>query len=152
MLKRLVAVGAGVLLVAGGVIAAGRWQDARVAACEQRGGQFAALDLFNRPPGGFQAEPTVAGCDTDRVVAYAIRQFRAPGGPGGDSLADRVVASVDRDAVAAFYRPYLRADGWSIVPRGALCATRDRATFSLSFPVAGSYETRVEDSSGCGTT
>src|SRR5256885_11827542 len=97
MWNRIVAAGATVVLSVGGWTLASRWDDHRVAACEQRSTRLSALDVLNRRPDGFQPDSSpAAGCDVDRVVAYASRQFLAVGGPRGDALDGHATpASVD---------------------------------------------------------
>jgi len=146
MLKRAALAGAGLLMVAGGWVAAGTWRDARVAACEQRSARLAAFDLLDRQPAGFRPVDTFSGCDLDRVVAYAGRQFMTVGGV------------VDEPAVTAFYRDLLENAGWRIAastrtPRpdaAVLCAGKEtafgKAHVAVSFPTAGMYAVDFSDS------
>jgi hypothetical protein len=162
MLKRVLAVGAGVLLVGGGLAGAGKWRDGRIAACEQRGTRLAALEELDRRPDGFRPDAPTAGCDTDRVVAYAARQFTAVNGPGVDQLTDRVAGSVDESAVTGFYRQMLTDAAWTVSTRtpapgenaASLCASKKTASattyVNLSFPVGTMYEIFVADSADAG--
>jgi hypothetical protein len=158
MLKRGSAVGAGVVLALGGVTAAGKWHEHRVAVCAQRGAVLAAIDLFRRHPDGFRLDEPYSGCDSESVVAFAGWRFASTGGPTGDALADRVVVDVDERAVTDFYRQVLRSAGWQISGRtpapsadaAALCASTTlrsgKTHVTLSFLDDGAYEVLVSDS------
>lgn len=143
--------GAAFLLVAAGGYAANRWTDHRLARCEQRSDRFSALDLFTHRPGGYDpAGAPSAGCDVDKVAAYASLQFLATnGGPSGDDLSTGSTApQVDRAAVTAFYRGLLRGGAWKVddrTPAPVLCADKDGTYVNVSFPMAGTYELTVAD-------
>jgi hypothetical protein len=154
--RRFLVAGAAFLLVAAGGYAADRWSDHRLARCEQRGDRFSASDLFARRPGGYNpAGSPSAGCDIDRVAAYASLQFLATnGGPSGDALSSGSTApQVDRAAVTAFYRGLLGGDAWRFDVRtpapgpnaAGLCADKDGTYVNVSFPMAGTYELTVAD-------
>ena len=163
MPKRLIFALAVVLLAAGTMVVAGRWHESQVAECHRRSTDLAALDLLTVTPGDVQADAPFAGCDAERVVAYAGRQFTALTGPAVDTLTGRVAAAVDDGAVIAFYRRTLTAAAWQISSRApapgpgaaALCATRElpfgTAYVALSFPLAATYEVYVADAPGTGT-
>lgn len=159
MKKRILAAGI-VLLAVAGLFGAGKWRDHRVAACEQRGARFSALDVLSRQPDGFHpAGSPTAGCDIDRVTAYATRQFlAATGGPTGDATAGNTTtgnttagnagaAQLDQSAIAAFYGQILKADGWRVPDpsRTDLCAGKNGTYANLTFPYAGAYELDVAD-------
>ena len=113
MNRSVVRVGLALVLAAAGWFAAGRWSDHRLAACERRSARFSPLDLLARQPDGYHpAGSPAAGCDFDRVEAYASRQFVAgKGGPTGDATSGSATpAGTDRTAVTAFYRQVLLAD------------------------------------------
>jgi hypothetical protein len=159
--RRVIGFAATALLATAGWIAAGRWDDHRVAACEQRGTRFATLALLTREPDGYHpAGSPAAGCDLDRTVAYASRQFRpTAGGPTGDAgSAGATPATTDRRIVTAFYRALLEDDGWRLSDRAptpgpdaaALCAGKNRTYANLSFPPAGGYELTVADTADAG--
>jgi hypothetical protein len=162
VVKRVATVVAVGLLVVGGLAAAGKWRDGRIAECGQRSAGLATLDVLESRPDGFRADPPTAGCDEDRVAAYASRQFTSVGGPAVDQLAGRVAATVDEPAVTAFYRQLLENARWQISARqpapgpdaAPLCATKQldfgKAHISLSFPVTGMYEVAVSDSADAG--
>jgi hypothetical protein len=158
MLKRVIVLGAAVLLAAGGWVAAGRWSDGRVAACEQRSTRLAALELLSRQPARFGPDVPYSGCESESFIAYAGRQFVALNGPGVDQLSGRVAGAVDEPAVTAFYRQVLGDADWRLTTRrpvpgttaASLCAAKElpfgTVHFSLDFPVAGRYEVGVSDS------
>lgn len=162
MWKRAGGVAVGVVLAAGGLAAAGEWNDARIAACEQRSARLSALDLLDRHPEGFQPLPPGFGCDSDRVVAFASRQFMATNGPTVDVLSGRVAASVEEQDVTAFYQHVLKDGGWQISTRKAapgpnaasLCARKElpfgKTYINLSFRVDGMYELMAADAADTG--
>ena len=85
MFTRVVVAGGVAVLVTGGTVAAGRWRDGQVAACATRGTRLAALAPLESHPRGFRAEAPYDGCDTERIIAYAGRQFvPADGSPDLD--------------------------------------------------------------------
>lgn len=162
MVKRVVIVAAVGLVVVGGLTAAGKWQDERIAECGERSASLATVDLLKSSPDGFRGDVPTAECDEDRVVAYASRQFTVVGGPGVDQLAGRVATPVDQSAVTAFYRRLLESAQWQISTRqpapgpnaATLCATKrldfGKAHVTLSFPTTGMYEVAVSDSADAG--
>lgn len=162
MLKRVLSVAAVGLVAVGGLTAAGKWRDGRITECGRRSTSLAALDVLDRQPDGFRPDAPYAQCDTDRVVAFASRQFTAVGGPGVDQLAGHVAAPVDESAVTEFYRQALAGAQWEIATRkpapgpnaATLCATKHldfgQAHITLSFPVTGMYEVAVSDSADAG--
>jgi hypothetical protein len=162
MLKRTALVSAGVLLAAGGLFAADKWHDGRVAECERRSTDLSAIDLLSRQPDGVQPDAPYAGCDQESVVAYAGRQFVTVTGPAVDNLTGRVAARLDEAAVTAFYRQALISAGWQISTRtpapgpnaASLCATKKlafgEANANLSFPVTGTYDLFVADDINAG--
>ena len=145
--------GTAFLLVAAGGYTADRWSDHRLARCEQRSDRFSALDLFAHRPGGYDpAGSPSAGCDVDRVVAYASLQFLSTnGGPSGDDLpTGNTAPQVDRAAVTAFYRGLFGDDFDVRTPApgpnaAGLCAAKDGTFVDVSFPLAGTYELTVAD-------
>ena len=162
MVKRAATVAAVGLLVVGGLTAAGKWRDGRLAECGRRSTTLAALDLLSQGPEGFRADDPSAECDPDSVVASASRQFTAAGGPAVDQLAGRAAAPADESAVTAFYQRLLATAHWEIATRkpapgpnpAALCATKQldfgKAHLTLSFPTANMYEISVADSVDAG--
>jgi hypothetical protein len=162
VMKRVVVVAAVGVVVVGGLTAAGKWRDGRVAECGKRSAGLATVDLLKSSPDGFRGDAPTSECDEDRVVAYASRQFMVVGGPGVDQLAGRVAATVDQSAVTAFYRRLLESSQWQISTRkpapgpnaATLCATKrldfGQAHVTLAFPATGMYEVAVSDSADAG--
>ncbi|GAB1644492.1 hypothetical protein [Krasilnikovia sp. MM14-A1259] len=162
MWKRMSAAGAGLVLAVGGWVAAGHWTQGRIAACEQRSAVLSTLEVLNRQPDSVRPDSPAFGCDQDRIVAYASRQFHAATGPTVDRLSDRVAGDVDHAAVTAFYRQALEGDKWRILARKAtpgpdaasLCARKElpfgTVYLDVSFPFAGSYEVTAADTTGAG--
>jgi hypothetical protein len=156
MRKHVAGLAVGVLLAAGGWVAAGKWHDARVAACEQRSVRLATLDIGH--PDGVRPVQPASGCDRDRVVAYASWQFVATNGPSVDSLSDQVAADVHEQDVTAFYRRVWSDAEWQISTRepasGPLCARKKLAfgeTYvNLSFGVDGMYQLMAADAADAG--
>lgn len=150
------------VLLAGGWVVAGKWHDARVAACEQRSARMSTLEPGLRHPDGLQPLQPDHGCDLDRLVAFASWQFVATNGPGGDALVHRVAATVPERDVTAFYRRTLDDAGWQISARepapgpdaARLCARKDlpfgRTYLNLSFGVDGMYQLMAADAADAG--
>jgi hypothetical protein len=161
MWRRVTVLVVGALLVTGGWVVADKWGDRRIAACERRSSRLSALGLLQRQPDGFQPVSSFFGCDFDRVVAYASRQF-ATNGPAVDTLYGHVAGEVDEQAVSAFYRQVLKDGGWQISARPAapgpnaasLCARKElpfgKTYINLSFQVVGMYELAAADAADAG--
>ncbi|MEU4421788.1 hypothetical protein AB0F81_14275 [Actinoplanes sp. NPDC024001] len=134
------------LALAGGITAgvhqmAERQRD-RLADCEQRGTRLAGLAPLGRWPAGLQPSEPYAGCDVDRVVAYAGRQYHGATGQG---------------EVVEFFAGAIEQAGWRVTSRvpptgdnpAILCASADldgaKAYLNLSVAVAGTYDVHVAD-------
>ncbi|MBL7261321.1 hypothetical protein [Paractinoplanes lichenicola] len=158
MSRRLIAVGASLVLGAAALVAVDSWHDRRIERCDRESARLAGIDLLGQGPDGFRPDPPASGCDVDRAVAYATRQFIAVGGPGVDRLDGRSTATVDRAAVTAFYRRALEDAAWRISDRvpepgpnaAALCASKPQTYVNVSFPAEGLYEVFLADHEDAG--
>ncbi|MFC0006777.1 hypothetical protein [Micromonospora siamensis] len=148
MLRAVAVAAAGALVVVGGVTGFGRWQDARSTDCRHRSVVLAGLPLLAEQPPGVLRGDTYSGCDADRLVAYAGRQYHG---------------EADEPAVLSFYRAAAERDAWRVTeaapapsdPGGAgLCGSRrldgDTVYVSLSFPAPDVFELHVADSPDSG--
>jgi hypothetical protein len=154
MKKRGVAIAAGLVLAAAGVVGLSHWNGARLRDCEWRGAQFETLDVLKLQPGTFQGGEAYAGCDVDRLVAYAGRQFVPSTGASGDQLVNHTRTTIDEPSVIAYYRSALTTAGWELTkppPSGAsLCARTNLSGgtvyANLSFTDAATYDLMVATS------
>ncbi|MFI7599699.1 hypothetical protein [Actinoplanes sp. NPDC049681] len=140
-MRKLAIVIVGGLLLVGGLTGAGRRQQDRVGHCHQRAAEWANLALLGTYPDSLQPTGAYSGCDEERVVAYAGRQFNG----------------VVEQQVVDFYRRALAQDGWRVADRvpspgdssAVLCARRDiggvEAYANLAVVTAGTYDLQVAD-------
>lgn len=131
------------LVVAGGVIAYVWWQDARFTECQRRATTLGAVSLLMEQPNGVQPDTPYSGCDVDRLVAYAGRQYQG---------------EASEQAIVSFYQQIAERDAWLVTPSGAgvakLCARKDVGSgtvyMNLSFPLPGTFDLHIADSPDSG--
>jgi hypothetical protein len=142
-MARAAAVG---LLLVGGVAVGGsqlgRWQRDRLEGCEQRGARLEGLALLSSRPASLTPLESYAGCDVDRVVAYAGRQYHG---------------ATEQGVVVEFFRGAWERDGWQVsagIPPtddnpALLCARTDiegaTAYLNLSVAAAQTYDVHVAE-------
>ncbi|MBG0566593.1 hypothetical protein [Actinoplanes aureus] len=144
-MRNLARAAGALLLLVGGLAVVGlraEWQRDRLEDCEQRGARLEGLALLSRWPAGLQPSESYAGCDVDRVVAYAGRQSHGATGQG---------------EVVEYFRGAMEQDGWQVAPRvppagdnaAILCASTDiegvKAYLNLSVATAGTYDLHIAD-------
>ncbi|MFI6782103.1 hypothetical protein [Micromonospora sp. NPDC050276] len=143
MFRRMAVSGVVALVVAGGVIAYVWWPGAKFTECQSRATTLGAAPLLMEQPNGVQPDTPYSGCDVDRLVAYAGRQYH------GES---------NEQAIVSFYQQVAKKDAWLVTPSGAgvakLCASKDvsggTVYMNLSFPLPGTFDVHIADSPDSG--
>jgi hypothetical protein len=143
MFRRVAIVAIGLLAVAGGAAALSWRQDVEFANCQNRATSLETIPLLVGRPDGVQPDSLYSGCDVDRLVAYAGRQYH-----GG----------VDEQAIVSFYQQLAKKEAWLVTPAGAgrakLCASKDfgggMVYMNLSFPMPGTFDVHLANSPDSG--